>query len=76
MYGDVINKVNTGQRIKELSRQKGLSAKKLGEATYRCKQEVYKWYSGVATPPIDALVLLSEIYEVPLDELLVRDSPQ
>ena len=68
----VVNMKQTGQNITMLREQRGISVKQLqcmmGFAT---PQAIYKWQHGTALPTVDNLVLLSAIFKVSIDEILV-----
>ena len=67
-----IDMVKTGQNIIRLRQQKGLSVKELQDIFgFATPQAIYKWQHGTAIPTVDNLVVLSAVFGVPLDDLLV-----
>lgn len=68
----VINIAATGKNIEHLRIQRGLSVRdlqqKLGFAT---PQAIYKWQHGTSLPTVDNLVVLSAVFCVPIDSILV-----
>ena len=62
----------TGEKIKNLLSESGLSVKDLCEVVSVSNQTVYRWINGQAIPSIDNLVQLSEIFKVGIDDILVR----
>ena len=62
----------TGTRIKTLAQKNGIKVsdiqKKCGFGT---PQTVYKWFRGDTLPSLDNLVLISELFEVGLDDIVV-----
>lgn len=71
----VINMKATGCKIKALRQQKGLTVKELqGYMGFRDPQAIYKWQRGQTLPTIDNLVLLSYIFQVPVEGILVVES--
>lgn len=67
-----IDMIKTGQNIIRLRQQKGLSVKELQDIFgFATPQAIYKWQHGTAIPTVDNLVVLSAIFGVPLDDLLV-----
>ncbi len=64
------------ERLLQLRRQKGFSQEALAERIGVSRQAVSKWESGLANPDINNLVLLSEIFEVSLDELIKGEVPR
>lgn len=67
-----IDMIKTGQNIIRLRQQKGLSVKELQDIFgFATPQAIYKWQHGTAIPTVDNLVVLSAVFGVPLDDLLV-----
>lgn len=65
-----IDPVKTGQKMKMLRKQKGLSVKDITEALgLRAPQSVYKWERGDCLPRIDNFFALCCLYEVSPTEL-------
>lgn len=63
----------TGENIKRLRQHAGLSVKELTELIgISSIQAVYRWERGEALPSIDNLMILSTIFNTPLDEIIVR----
>ncbi|PHA39490.1 transcriptional regulator [Bacillus wiedmannii] len=62
--------MSLGEQLKRLRESQGFSqedaAKKIGVT----RQAVYKWEHDKSCPDIDNLILLSEMYNVTLDELI------
>ena len=62
----------TGKNILRLRINAGLTVKQLvdifGVIT---PQAVYKWQNGEALPTLDNLVVLSKVFGVPMDEIVV-----
>ncbi len=67
----IIDVVMTGQNIKRIMQARGFSVREvqrfLGLVT---PQSIYHWFEGRNTPTIDNLYALSELFCVPIDELL------
>ena len=68
-----MNKETFGQRITRLRKEKGLTQNDIAERVNVTSQAVSKWENDQATPDIDILVKLSEIYDISLDELLGKE---
>ena len=64
------------ERLLQLRKQKGFSQETLAERMGVSRQAVSKWESGLSNPDINNLVLLSEIFEVSLDELIKGEAPR
>ena len=64
----------TGRNIERLRIAAGLSVKDLQEIFgFGTPQAIYKWQRGTALPSVDNLVLLSAVFGVPVDEILVLE---
>ena len=67
-----INLVKTGENILMLRRERGLSVRALQQLLgFATPQAIYKWQRGNSLPTIDNLVVLSAVFRVPIDEILV-----
>ena len=65
--------IETGKRLKKLAQRKGYSVKEIQQYLgLSCPQPVYRWYKGIILPSVDNLLRLSELYQVHMEELLVR----
>ncbi|HFI0794087.1 TPA: helix-turn-helix domain-containing protein [Streptococcus suis] len=64
------------QQIRALRTAKNLSQDGLAEKLYISRQAVSKWENGEATPDIDKLVQLAEIFDVSLDYLILGKEPE
>ena len=70
-----IDTIRTGQRISELRKQAGLSVKDLQNIFgFTTPQAIYKWQQGAAMPTIDNLVVLSVVFEVSIEEIIVLEN--
>ena len=70
----VIDLAATGRNIALLRKQKGLSVRELQSILgFASPQAIYKWQNGDSLPSVDHLVVLSAIFEVPVDEILVTE---
>jgi len=71
----VINMVKTGQNIRKLREQAGLSVRELQDIFgFATPQAIYKWQHGTAMPTIDNLVVLAAVFEVRMEEILVLEN--
>ena len=62
----------TGANIDRLRRAAGLSVKDLQAVFgFSTPQAIYKWQHGTALPTLDNLVILSDVFRVPMDAILV-----
>ena len=70
-----IDTIRTGQRISELRKRAGLSVKDLQNIFgFTTPQAIYKWQQGAAMPTIDNLVVLSVVFEVSIEEIIVLEN--
>ena len=68
----IINTVATGRNIQSLRAQRGLSVRQLQHLLgFTTPQAIYKWQHGTAMPTIDNLVVLSAVFGVTIDAILV-----
>lgn len=64
------------QRIKQLRLSRGLSQKKLAEATELTETAVQRYEYGARKPAYDVLLALAEYFDVSIDYLVGRtDNP-
>ena len=67
-----IDLIATGKNIENLRKEAGYSVKELQEIFgFGTPQAIYKWQHGTALPTVDNLVLLSAIFKVSIDEILI-----
>lgn len=68
----VIDMTGTGQNIKRIMRLKGFSVKDIQKfLQLSTPQGIYHWFDGRSLPTVDNLYALSELFELPVDALLV-----
>ena len=68
----MVNMEKIGENIVHLRQTRGLSVKDIQkEFGFVTPQAIYKWQQGNALPTIDNLVVLAEIFQVPIDDILV-----
>ena len=64
-----------GQRLAALRKEKGLTQNDIADKVGITAQAVSKWENDQASPDIDILIKLSEIFDISLDELLGKVKP-
>ena len=69
----VIDMTATGQKIKQMRTQAGMTIKDMQEMTGVSASAVTKWQRGESMPSIDNLVILAAVLDVSIDEILVYD---
>lgn len=71
----VVNMRKTGQNIRILRIQRGISVRELSRMMgFYTPQAVYKWQHGSSLPTVDNLVALASIFAVPIDAILAIDA--
>ena len=69
-----VNMIETGNNISRLRKMKGISIKEIQEAMgFNTPQAIFKWQRGETMPSLDNLLVLSELFEVSVDEILIRE---
>lgn len=59
------------KKLFELRKQKGLSQEELANKINVSRQTLSKWELGESTPDMEKLILLSDYFQVSLDELVL-----
>ena len=63
-----------GEKLKAKRQEAKLSQQALAEKLHVSRQTISSWEVGRTYPDLDILVTISEIYQIPLDDLLKEDS--
>ena len=67
----LINKRETGVNLRRIMDLRGITTKDVQEYLgLGCVQSVYRWLEGISMPTIDNLYALSELFQVPIDEIV------
>ena len=67
--------VATGKNIVSLREESGLSVRNLQEIFgFATPQAIYKWQHGTAMPTIDNLIVLSAVFQVSMDEIIILEN--
>lgn len=70
-----VNLIMTGENIRAIRMQRGLSVKDLQDIFgFATPQAIYKWQQGAALPTVDNLVVLSSVFGVPIEKILVIEA--
>lgn len=70
----VIDLVKTGENIKRLRSEHGMSVRDLQEIMgFESPQAIYKWQWGDCLPDIQNLLVMSKLFNVAVDNILVTD---
>lgn len=69
----VIDITKTGQNMKRIMQLKGFTVKDIQEfLELSTPQSIYHWFDGRNLPTIDNLYALSELFQIPVDAMLVE----
>ena len=73
----VIDLAATGENILRLRKEKGLSVRDLqGYFGFEEPQAIYKWQKGKSLPTVDNLYALGDLFDVPMEEIIVPTRPK
>lgn len=68
----VIDPIETGNRIRQLRCEKNIRMKDFQMFFgFSTPAAIYKWEQGANMPTIDNLIILSKIFELPIDDIIV-----
>jgi transcriptional regulator with XRE-family HTH domain len=67
--------MNMADRIQALRKAKGMSQEQLADAVGVSRQAVSKWESEQASPDLDKVIIMSEIFDVTTDYILKGIEP-
>ena len=62
--------IKTGKFIAELRKEHGLTQEQLGEKIGVTNKTISRWETGNYLPPVDALMTMSELFSVSINEIL------
>ena len=67
-----INMTATGSNIKSLIKANGLKVAEI-QAIYgfNTPQSIFKWMRGDAVPTIDNMIILADMFGVPIDKIII-----
>lgn len=65
-----MNTETVGKFLKELRKEQNITQEQLGEKIGVTNKTISKWENGKYMPPIDMLEVLSEMYDVSINEIL------
>ena len=66
--------LNLGDKIKKLRKENNLSQEQLAEKLHVSRQAISKWESNKVYPDIENLILLRDIFNVTLDDLIIKEN--
>ena len=62
----------TGNKIRDMRKKSGMTIKQIQDACGISAAAVCKWQNGQALPSIDNLLILSVLWNVKMDDLVVK----
>lgn len=69
-----IDVYKTGQNIKQIMTERGMSVRDIQEYLgLSVPQSIYHWFEGKSLPTVDNLYALSKLFNMPVDMLLCGD---
>ena len=69
-----IDMERTGSNITRLRVEAGFSVKDLQEVFgFTTPQAIYKWQHGTAMPALDNLIILAAVFNVHMDDIIIRN---
>ena len=63
----------TGAFLKQLRKEKNMTQEQLGERIGVTNKTVSRWKTGNYMPPVECLELLSDIYQISINEILAGE---
>lgn len=63
----------TGAKIKQLRTENHIKVSELAEMLSSSENAIFKWQRGDSVPTIDNLIVLSVIFNTPIDEIIQRE---
>lgn len=67
-----IDMKGTGNKIRDMRKNSGMTIKQIQDACGISAAAVCKWQNGQALPSIDNLLILSVLWNVKMDDLVVK----
>ena len=68
--------MNVGEQIYKLRTEQGMSQEALAAALNVSRQSVSKWENNSATPELEKLLAMSDVFGITLDQLVGREAPR
>ena len=67
-----IDMEKNGKKINEIRKKSGMTIRQVQEACGISAAAVCKWQNGQAMPTLDNLIILADLWDVKMDDLIVR----
>lgn len=68
--GEAMDTILIGKFLAALRKERGLTQEELGEKIGVTNKTISRWENGNYMPPVEALLALSELYEISINEIL------
>lgn len=63
--------VRTGNNISRLRKEKGITVRQIQEEMgFNTPQAIFKWIRGESLPTLDNMIVLSEMFAVPIEQII------
>lgn len=70
-----IDMQRTGRKLKHMIEAAGYTPRMIQDYLHlSCVQPIYRWYKGLILPSVDHLYMLSELLNVHMEDLLVKNN--
>ena len=70
-----IDLVRTGKNITKLMKQNNIKVSDLQEIFgFEYPQAIYKWRRGECLPTLDNIVILSSVFKVTIDKIIIKNT--
>ena len=67
-----VNMVATGANIKNMMKARNIKVKDVQAVCgFGTPQAIFKWMRGDAVPTIDNLIILADMFDVPIDKIII-----
>lgn len=69
-----IDLVKTGKNITKLMKENNIKVSDLQEMFgFEYPQAIYKWKRGECLPTLDNLIILSTVFKLPIDKIIIKN---
>lgn len=68
-----MNTEKIGSFLKQLRKENGMTQEQLGERIGTTNKTISRWETGNYMPPVECLMMLSDIYEISINEILAGE---
>ena len=72
-YSVNIDLAATGSKIKQLRKANAMKVSELAEIMHSSENSIFKWQRGECLPTIDNLLVLSILFDTPMDDIIQRE---